>query len=267
MIYILLPAYNEETSLPSLFKKIKDVMDRQKYEYRFIVVNDGSSDNTQEVLERHASFMPIHVIRHKINRGLGETARNMFEEAAEIARPDDIFIRMDADDTHDPNYIPSMVKKISEGYDVVIASRFQEGGGMLGVSPWRAFVSRCANRIMSLFFPIKGVREYSCGFRAYRAEAVQDAIRIFGNYFIDLKGLGFTGTVEKLIKFQMMGANIAEVPFVLRYDQKKSTSKMLASITTLGYLILLVKYLYPWGVQGKEWQRKIRELKHRRAAL
>lgn len=264
MIYILLPAYNEETSLPLLLEKIRSVMEHQRYEYRLVVVNDGSKDDTQAVLERHASSMPIHIVRHKINRGLGETARDMFEEAAQLAGPGDIFIRMDADDTHDPSYIPSMVQKIGEGYDVVIASRFQKGGGMLGVSPWRGFVSRCANRIMNLFFPIKDVREYSCGFRAYRAETVQDAIRIFGNYFIDLKGLGFTGTVEKLIKFQMMGSKITEVPFVLRYDQKRSTSKMVTSITTLGYLILILKYMYPWGEQGKQWRAEIEKLKRSR---
>jgi dolichol-phosphate mannosyltransferase len=228
------------------------------------VVNDGSNDGTLAVVQKYASHMPVEVINHSINRGLWETVRDGFEWAAEHCKPDDIIIRMDADDTHDPKYIPAMIAKINEGYDVVIASRFQPGGGAIGLDAYRTFVSRCANLVMKLFFPIKGVWEYSCGYRAYRAELVQDAIRIFGNAFIDLKGVGFTCTLEKLIKFRMMGARFTEVPFVLRYDQKLSQSKMLSSITTLGYFVLILKYIYPWGETGKRWQRMIRELREQK---
>jgi dolichol-phosphate mannosyltransferase len=100
---------------------------------------------------------------------------------------------------------------------------------------------------MKVFFPIRGVREYSCGFRAYRAGVIQEAIAFWGNNFIQLKGLGFTGTLEKLVKLNMLGARFGEVPFVLRYDRKVSPSKMVGSITTLGYLIMTILYYWPWG--------------------
>ena len=80
----------------------------------------------------------------------------------------------------------------------------------------------------------------------------------------DLKGMGFTGTVEKLIKFRMLGAKITEIPFILRYDQKKSPSKMVTSITTFGYLTLIIKYVYPWGDISKGWRKKISEYKKNR---
>lgn len=260
MILILLPAYNEAPCIGTLLSKIKTVMETHGFDYRVLVVNDGSHDGTLAVVQEYASRMPVEVINHRINRGLWETVRDGFEWAAEHCKPDDIIVRMDADDTHEPKYIPAMVAKINEGYDVVIASRFQPGGGAEGLDAYRTFVSRCANLVMKLFFPIKGVWEYSCGYRAYRAEIVQDALRIFGNSFIDVKGVGFTCTLEKLIKFRMMGARFAEVPFVLRYDQKLSQSKMLSSITTLGYFVLILKYIYPWGETGKRWQQMIREL-------
>ncbi len=76
--------------------------------------------------------------------------------------------------------------------------------------------------------------------------------------------MGFTCTVEKLLKFRMMGARFAEIPFVLRYDQKRSSSKMLSSVTTLGYGVLILKYIYPWGEQGQRWQREIATLRQRR---
>lgn len=264
MILILLPAYNEAPCIGTLLSKIKTVMETHGLDYRVLVVNDGSHDGTLAVVQEYADRMPIEVLNHRLNRGLWETIRDGFEWAAEHCQPDDIIVRMDADDTHEPKYIPALVAKINEGYDIAIASRFQTGGGAEGLDAYRTFISRCANLVMKLFFPIKGVWEYSCGYRAYRAEIVQDAIRIFGNSFIDVKGVGFTCTLEKLIKFRMMGARFAEVPFVLRYDQKLSQSKMLSSITTLGYLVLIIKYIYPWGETGKRWQQMIRQLHERK---
>lgn len=264
MILILLPAYNEAPCIGTLLSKIKTVMETHGLDYRVLVVNDGSHDGTLAVVQEYADRMPIEVLNHRLNRGLWETIRDGFEWAAEHCQPDDIIVRMDADDTHEPKYIPALVAKINEGYDIAIASRFQTGGGAEGLDAYRTFISRCANLVMKLFFPIKGVWEYSCGYRAYRAEIVQDAIRVFGNSFIDVKGVGFTCTLEKLIKFRMMGARFAEVPFVLRYDQKLSQSKMLSSITTLGYLVLIIKYIYPWGETGKRWQQMIRQLHERK---
>lgn len=260
MILILLPAYNEDPCIGVLLSKIKTTMETYDFDYRVLVVNDGSHDLTHAVVQDYTGNVPLEVINHRMNRGLWETIRDGFEWAAEHCKPDDIIVRMDADDTHEPKYIPAMIAKIRESHDVVIASRFQSGGGAEGLNVYRTFISRGANLVMKLFFPIKGIWEYSCGYRAYRAEIVQDAIRIFGNSFIDLKGVGFTCTLEKLIKFRMMGARFAEVPFVLRYDQKVSQSKMLSSITTLGYFVLILKYIYPWGKTGKRWKQMIREL-------
>jgi len=260
MICVILPAYNEESSIDSLLNKIEQVMKENQYDYKIVFVNDGSQDKTAGVLSSYLDKMPIEVISHKVNRGLWETIRNGFERAAEICQPGDIIVRMDCDDTHDPKYIPSMVERINEGFDVVIASRFQKGGGSSGVSVYRGLLSRVANLVMKVFFPVKGVWEYSCGYRAYRAELVQDALNIFENTFIDLRGLGFTCTLEKLIKFRMMKAKIGEIPFELKYNLKRSPSKMISSITTLGYLVLILKYIYPWGDTAKGWLRQINEL-------
>lgn len=230
-----------------LLPKIASSLSASGVEWRVIVCNDGSQDGSASLIAQYTSTMPIEVIAHKINRGLGETARDLFERAAEICAPQDVIIRMDCDDTHEPNVMKSMIAKLDEGYDVVIASRFQPGGGQLGVDARRAWISRAANVFMKLFFPIPNVREYSCGFRAYRAETIQNAIKFWGNDFISLKGLGFTGTLEKLIKLNLLGARITEVPFVLRYDQKQGRSQMIFSLTTLGYLAMTVLYYWPWG--------------------
>ena len=247
MIVVLLPAYNEEQALPVLLPRIASALGAAGSDWRVIVCNDGSCDRTREVISRYAESMPIEVIEHKMNRGLGETARDLFERAAVLCRADDVIVRMDCDDTHEPDVIARMIAQIEDGYDVVIASRFRPGGGQIGVNRYRTFVSHAANIFMKIFFPIRGIRDYSCGFRAYRAGIIQTAIEFYGNSFIQLKGLGFTGTLEKLVKLDLIGARFAEVPFVLRYDQKQSASKMVSSITTLGYIIMTVLYYWPWG--------------------
>ncbi len=257
MIFVLLPAYNEQDALRPLLRKLHGVLHGMNAHYRVVVVDDGSVDHTPAILTELSAEYPLEVLTHKMNRGLGETERDGFEFIAGKASPGDVVVRMDCDDTHDPMYIPAMVEKLRQGYEVVIASRYAPGGGQVGVSRYRRTISRCANLLMKVCFPIRGVQEYTCGFRAYRASLLQDAIAIFGNRFIDLKGLGFTGTVETIIKCERMGARVSEVGFVLRYDQKLSSSKVVTSITTLGYLVLIAKYIVFWGEIGREWRRQI----------
>ena len=258
MIIILLPAYNEEASLHGLLPKLKTLFEISEEAYKIIVCNDGSQDKTQEILEKYAEDMPIEIIAHKINRGLGETSRDLFELSGSIAGSGDVIVRLDCDDTHEPEYIPKIIEKVRSGYDVVIASRFAPGGGQLGVSKYRALISLAANTFMKVFFPIKGLREYSSGFRGYKAEIIQDALLIYGNNFIQLKGLGFTCTLEKLVKLKLIGARFGEVPFMLRYDQKQSDSKMVSSVTTMGYLVMTVLYHWPWGGWRRQSKQRLR---------
>lgn len=247
MIFVLLPAYNEEQSLPALLPKIDTALKNAGLPYKLLVGDDGSSDNTYRMLLGYSAQYPLEIVQHTRNRGLGETSRDLFERASELCSPDDVIVRLDCDDTHNPETIPALVAKIDEGYDVAIASRFQKGGGQKGVVFHRALLSRCANIFMKLVFPMRGVWEYSCGFRAYRASLIQSAVTFYGNNFIQLKGLGFTCTLEKLVKLNLLGARFAEVPFVLRYDFKQSESKMVSSLTTLGYLTMAICYHWPWG--------------------
>ncbi len=255
MIVVLLPAYNEEASLPPLMPKLRQVLRTMGEPYRIVVCNDGSRDLTAQLLQGLELDGDLDVITHRINRGLGETSRDLFERAADITGAGDVIVRMDCDDTHEPEFIPRLVARLRDGYDVVVASRFAPGGGQKGVSAYRAFISQGANLFMKVFFPIPGLREYTCGFRAYRAETIQQAIRHFGNNFIQLKGLGFTCTLEKIVKLKLLGARFAEAPFVLRYDNKQSTSKMVSSVTTLGYLVMTIMYHWPrggWRVQARQ---------------
>ena len=254
---VLLPAYNEESSIETLLNKFQRLRGNGP-DYRIIVCNDGSHDRTAELLRPFEDSGLVETLHHKLNRGLGETVRDLFERAVELSEPGDVVVRMDCDDTHEPAYMESMIAKLGEGYDVVTASRFAKGGGQMGVSAYRSFISRCANLFMKTFFPIRGIREYSCGYRAYRAEILHKAIEAYGNNFVQLRGLGFTCTLEKLVKLKLLGARFAEAPFVLRYDQKQSGSKMVSSVTTLGYFVIVLLYYWPWGGWRSTMKRRRR---------
>jgi len=255
MYWILLPAYNEQSDLPKLMDKLQLAL--QKEDYRLVVIDDGSTDQTARILDRYHSKLVLHVISHPINRGLGETERDGFEYIAWNAADEDYVVRIEGDDTHEPKYLFDLIDKLKEGYDVVNTSRFQPGGGQLGVDAYRAWISRSANLFMRFMFGIRGVSDYSCGYRAYRASVIKHALAIYGNNLIQLRGLGFTSTLEIIVKLNLMGCRFAEVPFVLRYDQKSGGSKMVGSITMLGYFIMAL--LYWWPFSG--WRRQYRGLR------
>ncbi|NMC45954.1 MAG: glycosyltransferase [Chloroflexi bacterium] len=266
MIWVFIPAFNEENAILTLLEKVTTGL--QGREYRIVVVDDGSSDKTPVLLHEASRKYPLQVVTHSINRGLGETERDGFEYIAVHSKQDDIIVRVEGDNTHEPGYILDLIAMIDRGYDVVNTSRFRPGGGQLGLNFQRKFISRCANLFMQTVFNIKGVRDYSCGFRAYRAGIIQDAVALYGNNFIQLKGVGFTSTLEILVKLKLLGCKFAEVPFVLRYDLKQGKSKMVGSITMIGYLLLGLFYHWPFG----GWKKSYRNMgkmyqKDRKAAV
>ncbi len=236
MITVFLPAYNEELALEPIAQKIHAALGSG---YRILILDDGSSDRTYEKAKELSVKFPFEILRHEVNRGLGQTMIDGLHHAAKTSAPGDTIVTLDCDDTHDPVYIPKAMQKLSEGYDVVILSRYQKGGGEEGLSGVRSVLSRGAGLFLKLFFPIKGVWEYSCGYRAMRAETLQKAFRIFGDKFVELPHMGFVVTPEILIKFRLMKCRITEIPFVLHYEKKAGASKNKPLKTIGGYFALL----------------------------
>lgn len=256
-LFVLLPAYNEQHAVPVLIPKIFRALAPAPLKFRVVLVDDGSTDQTAANADSLQARYPIEVIRHRINRGLGETIRDGIEYCVRAGAPGDVIVRMDCDDTQDPAYIPSLVDAINRGNDVVITSRYQPGGGDTGLRGHRKLLSLAAGWFMKAMFPIRGVRDYSSGYRAYRWETLHRAIEVYGNNFIEQKHLGFSCTLEKIVKLEMLGARFTEVGHILRYDDKKSESKMACAPTTAGYLLLAVKYNRWFGIRRRFWKRRI----------
>ncbi len=244
MIYVFLPAYNEAEALPRLVKKFDEEFNGDRASYKIVVVDDGSTDATAARATELSLRYPLMLLKHERNQGLGATMVDGLKYCAAVSTAGDLVVTMDCDDTHEPRYVHEAFKKIKEGYDMVILSRYQKGGGELGLSAARSFLSRGAGSLLKIFFPISGVKEYSCGYRVFRAEALKKAFDVFGGGFVRLPHMGFVVTPEILIKFRMLGARIAEVPFVLNYGQKPGVSKNKPLRTIAGYFGLV--WLY-WG--------------------
>lgn len=244
MIRIFLPAYNEEIALPILVGKFDAVFAAEGTPYRILVWDDGSSDGTRRIAQELAKRYPVDVRWNEKNSGLGRTMINGFEHLAATASDSDVVVTLDCDDTHEPKFVPSAVRRLGEGYDVVVLSRFARGGGQEGLSAFKTLMSMGAGVFLKLFFPVRGLKEYSCNFRAYRASILKKAVQRFGPNFIRLPHLGFVAAPETLVKLRMLGARITEVPFTLRYDQKPTPSKNNSLRTIRGYFELVRLY---WG--------------------
>ncbi len=242
MIYIFLPAYNEEEALPRLVVKIDIALKSEPYQ--IIVLDDGSRDQTEEIARELSKKFPLKVLKHSLNLGLGQTMIDGLKYISTLSNPDDWVVTLDCDDTQEPKYIADALKKIKTGYDLVILSRFQKGGGEEGLCFRRKIFSRSACLVLKIAFPVPGVRDYTCGFRVFRAAALQKAFQTFGDRFVRLPHLGFVVSAEILVKLRMLGSRITEVPFVLRYDQKPGKSKNKTMKTILGHFTLVALY---WG--------------------
>jgi dolichol-phosphate mannosyltransferase len=236
-ILVVLPAYNEEANIGNLLRRIFESLTDEHLEFSIIVVDDGSSDRTGQILQEYGREFPLVVHRHERNQGLGATIRDGLREAAALARARDIVITMDADESHTPGLMIRMIRMIREGCDVVIASRYQRGSRVYGVSLGRRMVSRAASVLMRALFPTPGISDYTCGYRAYRAEALQQAYGQYGETLVDQDG--FQCMVDILLKLRKMPLIFGEVPMILRYDLKRGPSKMRLMKTSVNTLKLL----------------------------
>lgn len=240
-LFVMLPAFNEEQSLPPLLRSFGRLF-RQlgpEWEPAVIIVDDGSSDGTARVARRAARKLPVELVQHERNRGLGEAIKTGLNRALERSESDDdVVVCMDADDTHPPRFVPGMLDRLAaEDADIVIASRYRRGSRQYGVPAHRQAMSLGAFLLFRLFLNLPGVRDYTCGYRAYRMRIIRSSIDHYGGDLITRSG--FACTDQLLVNMACLGARIREAPFVLRYDLKAGESKLQLGETigeTLGLL-------------------------------
>jgi dolichol-phosphate mannosyltransferase len=226
MILLALPTYNEEACLGALLERVAEVAPRVPG-LQVVVVDDGSTDGSLDVARAFTTRLRLTSVQHPRNLGLGAALRTAIREFQARAVDGDILITMDADDSHSPDLIPEMVARIQQGCDVVIASRFVPGATVTGVHLARRLLSEGLKCVARVLFPIPHVKDYSSGYRAYSADYLLPIVRRFGIGQL-IRENDFSAMPEFLLRLYLANDSLraVEVPLTLRYDRKKSASKM-----------------------------------------
>jgi len=242
----MLPMYNEQEAIVALLDNVEPVRDKLENPLTVVIVDDGSNDNSVPNIKKYIKknpLLPIELIRHEKNMGLGQAMRTGIYHLAKTVDSNDVVFTMDADNTHNPQHMFDMIKKVDQGNDIVIASRYCEGGEEKGLSMHRSFLSFGASGLLKMCFHCKGVRDYTCGFRAYRGNVLKDAYTVWGENLI--RENGFTCMAELLIKVHPFAKKVDEVPMILRYDLKEGASKMKVLRTIFRYMHLIADLKKP----------------------
>ena len=247
-VYIGLPAYNEGIALPRLLKRIELLIASSQLPITVVLYNDGSTDATASIARQWQQRLPVVVLDCAQNKGLGAGLRALVEYAVATAGDDDVLVIMDCDDTHDPSQIIEMLNALDHGADMVIGSRFVRGAIVQGVPVLRQITSWGAAVMFKLILPVRGVWDYTCGYRAYRAGALKKASAHYGARLN--QEAGFACMVELLLKLNAINIPMTEVPLKLRYDLKPTESKMGVGSNIRRLLVLLVRWRL-WGVGAR----------------
>lgn len=245
-IWIGLPAYNEEATIPALFPRFLSVFPDRAMPYRIVLYNDGCTDGTVAAAAAWQDRLNVEIIGRPQNMGLGQGVRSLVEHVARAGGPEDILFIMDCDDTHHPCQFAAMIAALDAGHDVVIASRYRAGAHVAGVAAHRRLLSLGAAVLFKLLHPCRGVLDYTCGYRGYRVALLKHALEAHGGNLV--RERGFACMVELLLKLRRLGARMCEVPIDLRYDLKRSASKMDIGGNTLR----LLRKLVGWRLRGLE---------------
>jgi glycosyltransferase involved in cell wall biosynthesis len=175
MIYVCIPSYNEAPTIGLLLWKIRQVFADFQREYQLLVLDDGSTDATGDVLERYIRVLPLSVIRHEKRRGYARSIEQLLREAVERTdRPKrDCAILMHADFAHGPHFIPDLVRRVESGADIVVAQPKLQGEP----SPLRRLARRLAPLLLRGAVTVPGVSDPVSGFAVFRLVTLRNAFR------------------------------------------------------------------------------------------
>ena len=175
MIYVCIPSYNEAPTIGLLLWKIRQVFAGFQREYQLLVLDDGSTDATGEVLERYTRVLPLSVTRHEERQGYARSIEQLLRQAVERTdRPKrDCAILMHADFAHPPSFIPDLVRRIESGADIVVAEAKLQGEP----SRLRRWARRLAPVLLRGAVAVPGVTDLVSGFAVFRLVTLRNAFR------------------------------------------------------------------------------------------
>jgi dolichol-phosphate mannosyltransferase len=238
---VVLPTYNEAENIEPFLRAVR----KAAPDTDVLVVDDDSPDGTGDIAERLAGELSrIDVMRRPGKSGLGSAYRDGFARVLNLENYD-VIVSMDADMSHDPEHIPEFIRLITDGADLVIGSRYVQGGGTTDWAVRRQLLSKWGNAYTRT---ILGVPSKDCtsGYRAYRATALAQ---------IDptsTSAEGYAFLTELVRRLTTHGFAIVESPIIFR-DRTKGKSKMSWRI-----IVESMGLVTRWGVGDRLRRRRTR---------
>lgn len=229
---IILPTYNEKDNIARI---LKILLNQQKYIPNYtlhvLVVDDNSPDGTGKIVKKYSSLNKnISLISHK-KEGLGAAYKRGIQYASAKLKADVVF-EMDADFSHNPRYVPSLLQKIDQGFDIVIGSRYVNGGSI--PSDW-SFLRKANSYFGNVFARhvagIRKVKDCTGGFRAIKT----DILKKINMDTVPAQGYAFQ--IVFLREIVAQDANILEIPIAF-IDRTKGKSKI--RLNDIGEFLMVV---------------------------
>jgi dolichol-phosphate mannosyltransferase len=225
-IRIILPTYNEKKNLKILIPTIFKIFEKNKLDGDILIIDDNSPDKTADFVEEMKKNYPIKLIKRKSKRGLGSAYIEGFKNS--LKENKDIIFQMDADLSHKPKYIIDFIKKIDEGYDIVIGKREK----FIGWGIWRKAISRGGNLIGKYIAGIN-IDDLTTGYRAYKKEVLNS---------INLKKIesnGYAFQLETLYRSISNGFEVGSIPII--FTDRESGKSKLSKWDVVEFFILALK--------------------------
>jgi len=227
---VIIPTYNEVDSLDSIVGRVRQSLPGADV----LIVDDNSPDGTAELADRLAAVDPgLRVLHRPSKRGLGAAYLAGFADA--LANGYEVIVELDADGSHDPAELPPMLQLVTAGADLVIGSRWVDGGAVRNW-PWvRRAVSRAGNWYARRALRSE-VADLTAGYRVFRADALRS---------VDLSNVssqGYCFQVEMAWRLERAGAVIIEHPITF-VERASGRSKM-----HLGIVVEALARVTWWGI-------------------
>ena len=217
-VSVVLPTYNERENIELLIPQIFQVFKENNIKGNVIIVDDNSSDGTADSVIKLQKKYPLILINRAEKLGIGSAYIDGFKRT--LNDDLEIIFEMDADLSHNSNFIPNFVREIDKGFDVVIGSRRMEGGSIIGWNWYRKLVSFGGNSIGKYIAGIN-ISDLTSGFRAYKKRVIES---------LDLDKIeseGYAFQLEILARCLKKGFKVSSIPieFHDRYYGKSKLSR------------------------------------------
>lgn len=212
-VFVVMPAYNAAATIERVFERIPE--DARRRIERYVVVNDGSRDETSAVVRRlQRSWPSLELLEHPVNRGYGEAEKTLLSHA--LSEGAQVAILLHSDGQYSPEKIPEILAVFDrDEADIVQGSRMARGGNAFGIMPlYKYLANKCLTAIENWAFGL-GLAEYHSGYMSYNRKALETIPfqRLSGSFDFDL---------EMLVMARVKGLRVREVSIPTIYAGEKS---------------------------------------------